>query len=122
MSKEKISKRKADAEEPQESVQKPQNEKMKYKKRQAIQDPIEEVVDECQVASLSEDKKRADRLEKKKLRVERKATKPNSEGLYEAKAIWSMCRRKDLDEKERGVKIHELFALLRGTFQEVFLV
>jgi pumilio homology domain family member 6 len=50
---------------------------------------------------------------------ERKAAKPNSNLLAQAKAVWSLARQKDIKPAERQKHIQDLMKVIRGKVKEI---
>ena len=65
------------------------------------------------------EKKRAEKEEKKKVLLERKAQKPNSNLIQNAKEIWEKLRQKRLSKKERRDLMKDMMGLVRGKCLEV---
>ncbi len=55
----------------------------------------------------------------KALQVQRKAAKPHSSLLADAKRLWSLARQKSIPTKERQKHVRDLMDLIRGTVHDI---
>ncbi|KAG8738273.1 pumilio domain member 6, partial [Ceratobasidium sp. 423] len=55
----------------------------------------------------------------KELQAQRRASKPHSELLTEAKRVWALARKIDIPRAERQKHIEELMNVLRGNVQDI---
>ena len=65
------------------------------------------------------EKKRLERIEQKKVKLERKMAKPNSEVILDAKQLWEKLRQKSLEKKERIELMDKMMAIVSGKASDV---
>lgn len=68
-----------------------------------------------------EEKKRTQKEEQKKLRVERKLSKPGYEVIQACRAEWDIARRLDTPKEKRQEALDKLFTSFTGKFKDLIL-
>ncbi|KAJ3551893.1 hypothetical protein NM688_g4447 [Phlebia brevispora] len=79
---------------------------------------LEEAGESSQAAK---DAARVSHKEQKALQDQRKASKPHSALLAEAKRAWSLAHRKDISKDERTKHVHALMDIIRGQVKDIVL-
>ncbi|OJT15544.1 Pumilio -like domain family member 6 [Trametes pubescens] len=85
------------------------------------EEELAEAVDEMEVSAMPKDPNAARESHKaqKVLQEQRKAAKPHSELLVDAKRAWTVARQKNLTKAERNKHINELMEVIRGRVKDI---